>query len=125
MTLPTPSPKRRSVARDRFEHVAFRLGDGVLAAFWIGRVPEMAVAYLVGVLGALLAAWALTRSACQGFDAHLDRPNVAAPTAGDEGRGGVPSRPRARFRSVDPQVPLKLNHPARSGAVEHCAQKRV
>jgi KDO2-lipid IV(A) lauroyltransferase len=32
VTLPAPAPKRRSAARDRFEHSAFRLGNGLLAA---------------------------------------------------------------------------------------------
>jgi ABC-type transport system involved in multi-copper enzyme maturation permease subunit len=49
--------------------------DAMVARFWAGRTPEMALACLLGVLGAALAAWALTRSACRGFDAWIDRPS--------------------------------------------------
>jgi hypothetical protein len=55
-----------------------------LAAFREGRGPEMSLACLVGVLGSTLAAWVLTRSACRGFDAYLDRPALKGPTAAED-----------------------------------------
>ncbi|HKD18013.1 MAG TPA: lysophospholipid acyltransferase family protein [Thermoanaerobaculia bacterium] len=45
MTPEPAAPRRRSAARDRFEHVAFRLGDGLLAA-----LPDRAAARVGGWL---------------------------------------------------------------------------
>ena len=74
--------------------------DSVLGAIWVGRGPEMVLTCLVSVLGAMLGAWALTRSACRGFDACLDRPTLTGPSAVSPGVScsGVPSRPRFRRR---------------------------
>ena len=54
------------------------ISDAFLGGFWRGRALEMALASLVGVLGWGLGAWFLTRSACRGFDACLDRPRIGA-----------------------------------------------
>lgn len=45
MTPPSNAPRRRSAARDRFEHAAFRMGDRLLAA-----LPDRAAARLGGWL---------------------------------------------------------------------------
>jgi KDO2-lipid IV(A) lauroyltransferase len=45
VTAPVAAPKRRSAARDRFEHAAFRLGNGLLAA-----LPDRAAARFGGWL---------------------------------------------------------------------------
>jgi ABC-type transport system involved in multi-copper enzyme maturation permease subunit len=75
--------------------------DAVLAAIWVGRVPEMALTCLASVLGAALGAWALTRSACRGFDACLDRPTLGDSSSGPAAVAtAVPSRPRTRLRSL-------------------------
>jgi ABC-type transport system involved in multi-copper enzyme maturation permease subunit len=49
-----------------------------LSELWLGHGTEMVVASLASVLGYALGAWTLTRSACRGFDAQLDRPPVSA-----------------------------------------------
>jgi ABC-type transport system involved in multi-copper enzyme maturation permease subunit len=51
--------------------------DAMAARFWLGRGPELALTCLLSVTGALLAARALTRSACRGFDAWIDRPGAS------------------------------------------------
>ena len=85
------------------------LPDSVLGAVWVGRGPEMALTCVASVLGAVLGAWALTRSACRGFDACLDRPTLTGSIGGlrrGASSSGVPSRPRIRLRSL--RHPLKL-----------------
>jgi hypothetical protein len=59
--------------------VAGSFGPGANSALetvWSGHGPEMALTCLASVLGATLAAWLLTRHACRGFDAYLDRPAI-------------------------------------------------
>jgi ABC-type transport system involved in multi-copper enzyme maturation permease subunit len=78
-----------------------QVSDALLAAIWAGRVPEMVLTCLASTLSAALGAWVLTRSACRGFDACLDRPALAGPaTSAPDATSVLPSRPRTRLRSL-------------------------
>jgi ABC-type transport system involved in multi-copper enzyme maturation permease subunit len=76
------------------------MSDSSLAAFWVGRGPEMALACSIGVLGSAVGAFVLTRSACRGFDGCLDRPTVSGPSAGEDFPDGVPARPGTRLGTL-------------------------
>jgi hypothetical protein len=74
-----------SAADIRGEPVAGSFGPGpnpALETIWSGHGPEMALTCLASVRGAALAAWLLTRHACRGFDAHVDRPVITGPGVG-------------------------------------------
>jgi hypothetical protein len=53
-----------------------------LETLWAAHGPEMALTCLASVVGATLGAWLLTRHACRGFDACVDRPVINGPEAG-------------------------------------------
>lgn len=67
-----------------------QFSDTSLSALWVEQGRAMILACGAGALGYALAAWALTRSACRGFDAQLDRPTLSAADSSDQ---AVPSMP--------------------------------
>jgi len=60
----------------RVENAFGAVSDAPFAALWANHGPEMWLAGLAGVTAYAAGAWALTWSACRGFDARLDRPPV-------------------------------------------------
>jgi hypothetical protein len=74
--------------------------DLPLSTMWVKHGTELAFACVLGTFSYGVAAYWLTRSACRGFDALLDRPNVAGP--GRE-RGVV--RRTMRPRTIRPAEP--------------------
>jgi hypothetical protein len=74
--------------------------DGFGAGQGQGQGPEMVLTCLVSVLGATAAAWVLTRSACRGFDAYLDRPAITGAAVSASAPG--PWRGRRAARGAPP-----------------------
>jgi hypothetical protein len=55
------------------------LSDLPVSTMWVKHGAELAFACVLGTFSYGVAAYVLTRSACRGFDALLDRPDVAGP----------------------------------------------
>jgi hypothetical protein len=92
LSLASPGEVAGRVATDSpalFTHAAF-------AMLWGTHRTETVIACLLSVLRYGAAAWALTRAACRGFDARVDRPALSGPRAGKEVQGGPTPRRRAR-----------------------------
>lgn len=51
--------------------------DALLSRYWIEQRGEMLLTCLLSVASYAAGAWLLTRSACRGFDALLDRPHLS------------------------------------------------
>ena len=68
------------------------VSDAMASSLWAGHGAEVWLACLASVAGYATAAWALTRSACRGFDARLDRPSEAGPPCVGPARHAVTMR---------------------------------
>ncbi|MDR3632570.1 MAG: ABC transporter permease [Isosphaeraceae bacterium] len=92
------------------------LSETGAALLWVGHGREMILACLVSTLGYAAAARALTRSACRGFDARLDRPVLEGPEAAEGQRRATPSGVSLQTRR-DASVAMRpgLVIPPRSG----------
>ncbi len=66
------------------------VSDARLSGFWTAGGTELALTCLAAVLAYAVGAWTLSRAACLGFDAQLDRPPVAPPSIDDELRSATP-----------------------------------
>jgi hypothetical protein len=75
------------------------LSDAALSSMWVRHRSEMLLAWCLGAGGYAVAAAVLTRSACLGFDAALDRPSLAG-VANDETPTQPPSRPHPAGRAT-------------------------
>jgi hypothetical protein len=75
--------------------------DALFSRYWIEQRGAMLLTCLLSVAAYAAGAWLLTRSACRGFDALLDRPHVSenGPIAADPAGNAPRFRGRTKRRA--------------------------